>query len=147
MIIDASQAKAVNEQLVQTGKLASLGEMAAGIAHEINQPLNVIKLASLNLENILSSESSYTEPAQKRIKRIISQVDRAAKIIDQMRLYGREAKESSSEANLLVCIKDAVEMLSAEFKLESIDTELVLPEQLPFVKIQYLARNPSVIAR
>ena len=135
VIIDASQAKAVNEQLVQTGKLASLGEMAAGIAHEINQPLNVIKLASLNLENILSSESSYTEPVQKRIERIISQVDRAAKIIDQMRLYGREAKESSSEANPLVCIKDAVEMLSAEFKLESIDTELVLPERLPLVKI------------
>ena len=135
MIIDITESKIVNEQLLQSGKLASLGEMATGIAHEINQPLSVIKLAAQNLEHTLSTGPSYSEPVQKRIKRILSQVDRAAKIIDQMRMYGREAKEPTAVANPLVCINESLEMLSGEFKLAGILATTKLPETLPDINI------------
>ncbi|MEP4149305.1 MAG: ATP-binding protein [Halioglobus sp.] len=135
VLIDVSYAKTLNEQLVQSSKLASLGEMATGIAHEINQPLNVIKLAAHNLESILSSEDSNNEAVGKRIRRILAQVDRAASIVDQMRVYGREAKETSSEANPIVCLNEAVEMVSSELALENIHLTKHEPAHCPSVKI------------
>jgi C4-dicarboxylate-specific signal transduction histidine kinase len=88
--------------IAQTAKLVTLGEMTTGMAHELSQPLNVIKMAAQNA----LSEVAPTEPRPAgfrppmddselrpfvagKLGRIMAQVDRAASIIARMRVFGR----------------------------------------------------------
>ncbi len=91
-ITDIHDRRISAERLASTSRLITLGEMATGMAHEINQPLNTIRMAA---ENALLEIS---EPAQGEIEDsyiaeklgvVVSQTERAAKIIDHMRIFGR----------------------------------------------------------
>jgi len=89
--------------LIQSSKLITLGEMATGMAHELNQPLNVIKMAAqsalFEIEEcgITSPDANAAaaDPVKTvqflgaRLQRVVEQVDRAAAIIDHMRIFGR----------------------------------------------------------
>ncbi|MCL7743700.1 ATP-binding protein [Guyparkeria hydrothermalis] len=88
--LDITSVKEAERQLVQTSKMSVLGEMAAGVAHEINQPLNVIRLATQNLRRRISGESVDLEYYVGKLDRIAAQTRRAADIIDHMRIFGRK---------------------------------------------------------
>lgn len=90
---DITSQKALDSQLLQTAKLATLGEMSTGMAHELNQPLNIIRLATNNMTNSISKGRANDESMMNRLQRIDSAVDRAATIIDHMRAFGRVAGE------------------------------------------------------
>jgi C4-dicarboxylate-specific signal transduction histidine kinase len=78
-----------------SAKLALIGEMAAGLAHEINQPLNVIALASQNLVDMLATSCNAcqrfgnTEKINRKLEKIGRQIERAAKIINNLRIFSR----------------------------------------------------------
>jgi C4-dicarboxylate-specific signal transduction histidine kinase len=91
LVNDLTKQKAMDSQLLQTAKLATLGEMSTGMAHELNQPLNIIKLAANNMSNSLAKGRASSESMMSRIQRIDAAVDRAATIIDHMRAFGRVA--------------------------------------------------------
>lgn len=93
LVNDLTKQKAMDSQLLQTAKLATLGEMSTGMAHELNQPLNIIKLAANNMSNSLAKGRASSESMMSRIQRIDAAVDRAATIIDHMRAFGRVAGE------------------------------------------------------
>ncbi|MEQ8268694.1 MAG: ATP-binding protein [Parvibaculum sp.] len=78
-------------QLAQTAKMAALGQMSASISHELRQPLNTISLAVQNLEYLLEAPEFDEEAAAAKIKRVLSQVDRASEVIDRMRRFGRKS--------------------------------------------------------
>lgn len=92
-----------NAHIVQSSKLITLGEMATSMAHELNQPLNVIKMAGqsalFEIDETVSSGAAAGAGAvapphcllflESKLQRIIDQVDRAASIIDHMRIFGR----------------------------------------------------------
>jgi PAS domain S-box-containing protein len=84
------------QQLVQASKMSTLGEMATGMAHELNQPLNIIRLTLLNITNIMEKKPEKMDQVPAKLERINEQVDRAAKIIDHMRRFGRRAEMPSS---------------------------------------------------
>lgn len=100
---DDTQRMRSEAHIIQSSKLITLGEMATGMAHELNQPLNVIKMAAQSalfefediekLEGDSKIQSIVTGDAdifiQARLQRIVEQVDRAATIIDHMRIFGR----------------------------------------------------------
>jgi C4-dicarboxylate-specific signal transduction histidine kinase len=87
LVNDLTKQKAMDSQLLQTAKLATLGEMSTGMAHELNQPLNIIKLAANNMSNSLAKGRASSESMMSRIQRIDAAVDRAATIIDHMRAF------------------------------------------------------------
>jgi C4-dicarboxylate-specific signal transduction histidine kinase len=90
IISDITANKVSEAQVIQASKLATLGEMAAGMAHELNQPLNVIRLAAGNI--LRKAEKGILEPElmRQKLERISDQTERAAKIIDHMAIFGRE---------------------------------------------------------
>ncbi|MFO7581416.1 sensor histidine kinase [Guyparkeria sp.] len=88
--VDITSVKETERQLVQSSKMATLGEMTAGVAHEINQPLNVIRLATQNLLRRVNAESFDPEYYRGKLERVADQTRRAAGIIDHMRIFGRE---------------------------------------------------------
>jgi histidine kinase len=81
------------QQLIQAGKMVTLGEMATGVAHELNQPLSVIKTASSFFMKKIGRKEPIPEETQETLSREIDgHVDRATKIINHMRQFGRKAE-------------------------------------------------------
>ncbi len=84
---------AERNKALQSAKLATLGEMATGIAHEMNQPLAAISLAAQNLELVLEDEPIDVPYAQGKVERIQAQTERASRIVNQMRVFARQSYE------------------------------------------------------
>ena len=91
IIRDISQRKEMEKQLIHTERMAGLGEMATGIAHEINQPLNTI---SISLENMLHKIPRDNKNGNKylsdKISKIFESIYRIGKIIDHIRAFSRD---------------------------------------------------------
>ena len=123
-------------QLEQSTKLATLGEMAAGIAHELNQPLNAIKLTALNLLRIHgASKDKAVAQMPAKLEQIAAQVDRAATITDHMRQSARQAGEEEAVAVLSEVVANSYLLVESGFRLEDIEFRAELAADLPVCKI------------
>lgn len=78
------------QYLIQKSKLESLGELAAGIAHEINQPLGIMSLIFENLQSRFNAGKITKEYLDTKISSIIGNIDRIKEIIDHIRIFSRE---------------------------------------------------------
>ena len=88
--VDVTEEHALRRQLVQASKLATLGEMATGMAHEMNQPLAVIGTAAeALLERCAARGAPTAEQLRPKLERILRMAHRAAAIIEHMRVFGR----------------------------------------------------------
>ena len=118
---DITQQKQTSAQLVQASKLATLGEMSTGMAHELNQPLNVISLAVSNLRFTLSkSDEQGAGNALAKLERIDNAVKRAAGIIDHMRAYGRLSGEGLADISLPHVVDGVCKLMQEQLKLINI---------------------------
>ncbi len=119
-------------QLVQSAKLASLGEMATGITHELNQPLVVI---SLNAEmGIKLLELNKYEEIGGVLATIVQQVKRSAKIINHLKIFGRNPdsiKETPEDINQIV--QDSFILFNEQLRLRGIEVRFELTDNLPLL--------------
>ncbi|MEK7487123.1 MAG: ATP-binding protein [Planctomycetota bacterium] len=124
--------KLTQVQLIQSAKLASLGELATGIAHELNQPLATI---SMNAEMMLEFIQEATqEEFFQSYQLILQQVERSSQIIRHLRVFGREStleKCKLQEFNLL--IKNSLTLLKEQFRLRTIEIVFDLANPSPLV--------------
>lgn len=115
------------QQLVQASKMSTLGEMATGMAHELNQPLNIIRLTLINITTILERKPEKMDQVPAKLERINEQVERAAKIIDHMRRFGRRSvlpDDASSESfSPQAAVDSAAGLFKEQLGLESIRLE------------------------
>lgn len=122
------------QQIIQASKMATLGEMATGIAHELNQPLSVIKTASsFFIRKIEKNEPIPDAILQTLAKEIDSHVDRAARIISHMRQFGRKTEVRLEKVNLNDVVKKSFEMFSQQLRARGIDVEWHLTEMTPWI--------------
>ena len=120
------------QQLIQASKMATLGEMATGVAHELNQPLSVIKTASsFFLKKIRKKEPVTEDVLETLAAEMDSHVDRASKIIAHMREFGRQAEVKRSEVQVNEALLKALEIFSQQLKLRQINVVRDLAENLP----------------
>jgi len=129
---DITQRLMAEQHLIQTSKMATLGEMATGIAHELNQPLSVMKTAS----SFIIKKVRKNEPIEDRILRtmaeeIDSHVDRASAIINHLREFGRKSEVRKENVNINVALERALAMFLQQLKLREIQVEKDLTEDLP----------------
>lgn len=121
--------------LVQKSKLESIGELSAGLAHEINQPLGSI---SMGLENILFNVNNNgidTEYLRNKINILFRDVDRIKKIIEHVRLFSRD-QEKYIETKVCVndVINNALSMVSKQFADRNIVIDVNLPMESVYTK-------------
>ncbi len=122
------------QQLIQAGKMAMLGEMATGVAHELNQPLTVIKTASSFLnKKVITREKIDEETLGVLVKEIESYADRASKIINHMREFGRKSEVSGEKVNVNGPIEKALDFFGQQLRLRGIELRTDLDENLPSV--------------
>ncbi len=133
---DITKRLETEQQLIQASKMATLGEMATGVAHELNQPLSVIKTASsffmkkINKKERMADEILYTMAAE-----IDSHVDRASKIINHMRQFGRKSDMNLEEIQVNEVLKKTFEIFSQQLTLRGIEVAWNLEEKLPMVMV------------
>jgi signal transduction histidine kinase len=116
---------------IQADKLSSLGRMAAGIAHEINNPLAGILLYSSNLVKKVPE----TGPLKKGLEVIIHETIRCRGIIQDLLEFSREREPLKAPADLNEVINKALSILANEFRLNRISLEKHLSDNLPNVLI------------
>ena len=118
---------------MRTDRLRSLGEMAAGIAHELNQPLVGVRgLAEHILIGMERSWDLTEEKLRERLTLIVEQVDRMSHIIEHVRLFAREA--GKPELNLVQVndvVSSAMGLLNVQFRSRGLELECELTEKLP----------------
>ena len=111
---DITELKTSQAQLIQASKLATLGEMATGMAHELNQPLGVIRMASNNCIKRIQKGSLDAEYLVGKLQRMSDQTERAAQIIDHMRIFGRKADSTDHIFDVAQAIRNACKLMSPQ---------------------------------
>ncbi len=132
--VDITNSVETEQQLIQAGKMATLGEMATGVAHELNQPLSVIKTASGFIARKMGTDKEVDRAILKTLsEEIESHVDRASKITNHMRLFGRKSLFKKEDVNINDVLKRAFDIFSQQLKLREIQVVWELAEELPLI--------------
>ena len=131
---DITQRLETEQQLIQASKMATLGEMATGVAHELNQPLSVIKTASrFFMKKINKGQKIPDDVLLTMAQEIDSYVDRATKIINHMRQFGRPADITLEKVQVNETLKKALEILGQQLKVRGIEVIWDLEPDLPLI--------------
>jgi histidine kinase len=131
---DITKRLEAEQQLIQAGKMATLGEMATGVAHELNQPLSVIKTASsFFIKKIDKKEPVEEGTLSKMLRKIDSNVDRASRIIDHMRQFARKSEKDFEKVQVNEVLQRAFEIFSQQLKLRGIHVVWEIENDLPTI--------------
>lgn len=131
-MVDVTRRLQEESLLIQASKMATLGEMATGVAHELNQPLNVIKIGADFFQKMAARKEPIQPEKLLTIARNMSeQVDRASRIIDHLREFGRKSEFQMYPTDLNEAIKGAFTLLGQQLALREISVELNLQPDLP----------------
>jgi len=124
---DLSEMRRLQDELIQSSKMAAMGHLIAGVAHELNQPLTGIKgfaqAAFLDMGN--------TALMKEDLNNVIEQANRMDKIIRNVRLFTRKADFKMVPLDINEPLKDSLLLIRAQFKVHDVDFELLLAEDLP----------------
>jgi two-component system NtrC family sensor kinase len=115
------------QQLVQSAKLAAVGELAAGVAHEINNPLTCI----LGYAGLLLAETPPDSPAHRRLGLIESETNRARKIIHDLLHFARRREPRREPVHVQELVERALTLLQARLEQARVTVERAFDPALP----------------
>jgi signal transduction histidine kinase len=120
--------------IVHQASLSSLGELAAGIAHEINQPIQNISLSAEGIKFELNEENPDQRFLRQSVGEIFEDIVRVREIVDHIRVFSSGQKESVYERfSVSDCVSSAVSMISRQYQNHNIHLNLLLHQQVPDV--------------
>ena len=129
----ADLARGQEEQLVHSTRLAELGEMSAAVAHDLNQPLTGIRNFANNALYMMEEGAGSADEVRDNLRWITEQVERASRIIRQMRDMTRKSERQFAPLEVNRIIRESVEFLAPQLKLSGVKAELNLASDLPIV--------------
>ena len=122
--------KEAQEELLRTEKLASIGRFAAGVAHEVGNPLGAI----LGYTSILEEDGVSREEAKDYLKRIEREIERINRIVRELLSFARPSKLEIKDVAVNQVIENTLSLLSYQKSFKNIQTQLDLQPRLPFIK-------------
>ncbi|OQY01678.1 MAG: PAS domain-containing sensor histidine kinase [Desulfobacteraceae bacterium 4572_130] len=135
---DITESIEKDTQLIQAGKMATLGTMAAGMAHEINQPLNIIQICGdLILKMMKKGYKISDDELKDMVNDIITNVGRAAGVIKHVRDFARQSDRIVKKININDPINDVFKIFGHQLKAHEIEIELDLTFDIPKIRAEH----------
>ncbi len=122
--------KETQEQLIQAEKMSAIGQLAAGISHELNQPLTGIK----GFSQAILMDLDKDNPINEDLRKIIEQANRMDKIIQRIRLFARKSDFKIQEFDINQPIEDSFLLLNKQLSVHNVQVEKSLSKNLPRVQ-------------
>ena len=130
MIQDLSQVKKLEEDLRRSERLAALGKMAAGVAHELRNPLSSIKGLALVLQSRFTGENHDRETANI----LVQEVERLNRSISELLDYARPQKLQKNDVDINILLHKAVSLLAIDAESAGIEMVTDFPDNLPIIQ-------------
>ncbi len=125
---DAEQERArLQKQLRQADRLATIGQLAAGVAHELNEPLSSI----LGFAQLLKRDPALSESGTQDVEKIVTASLHAREIIKKLLLFARQTPTFKGPVDLNQVILGAIDLFKHQFEKEGIELSCVLCPQMP----------------
>ncbi len=133
LLSDITEKMAMQAEILQTRHMASLGELAAGVAHEINNPVTGI----INYGQILINE--YLDGSfEKEIgERIVKEGERIGRIVKTLLSYAHERRKEKRNVSVSAILEESLILIQAQIKKEGIDLRINLQDKLPDVLVNF----------
>jgi two-component system NtrC family sensor kinase len=133
----------LGEQLIRAGRLAEIGEMATGFAHEINNPLQIIKSEQALVEMVMADlkEHGALEPSgdleevEDSLAQIRQQVDRCAAITQAILKFGRKGEPADARIDLRAFVPEVIEMVAKKASVQGITISRSISSNTPAVSV------------
>jgi len=137
---------ALHGRLLQVSRMATIGEMAAGVAHELNQPLTAIANYAQACSRLLARPGADPAELRQALAEITAQATRAADIIRRLRALAGNQHSERAPASVNALVKEITDLLESETRLHGVPLSLELADGLPLVlvdagQIQHLVLN------
>lgn len=131
------QLKAAQKKLVQSDRLATLGQLAASVAHEINNPVSGVLNLSMLLERLMAS-GSFPAGREAEFRKYLSMISietaRVGRIVSDLLAFSRRSKPQRAPADLNKLVRMTIGLADHKLKLISAEVILDLQENLPLVE-------------
>lgn len=126
IVRDVTQERALQLHLTQTEKLAAIGEMLSGAAHELNNPLTTI----IGFSELLQ-DANVPDQVREDLQRIYRQAKRGSRIVQNLLTFARQSRLQMAEVDINALLEQTLEILETQLEDSAIEVILELDEQLP----------------
>jgi two-component system NtrC family sensor kinase len=133
ILTDVTEDRVRQEKLYLTDRLASIGEMAAGVAHELNNPLTSI----VGLSQILVMNEDLSSQYKEDVKDIHQEAQRAAAIVRNLLTFSRKHSPTKESTQINAVLLDVLKLRGYEHKVSNIEVRTELDDELPEVMADY----------
>jgi C4-dicarboxylate-specific signal transduction histidine kinase len=127
LIFARSSMEKTNKNMIQTEKLAALGRMAAGVAHEINNPL-------MGLKNCLHLLKIDPENSEDHLRLLKEGLDRIEVTVSSLLEGARKKTTADKEFDVNLCVRDVLNLLGHRLSTEKVITQIQLDDKVPQIK-------------
>lgn len=144
IILDRTYEKAMNSKMIESARLASIGELAAGVGHEINNPLAIIMGNTYVLKKVLSAKEFDCEKSQNIIGIIESAGERIRKIVSGLRVFARADENTRMRVLVNDVVREAQDLLGEILRKDGVDLEINIPNK-PMEIIASVSRLQQIL--
>ena len=133
-----SQLQLQQEQLSRVARLGSMGELAAAVAHELNQPLTAAGTYTRLVDDAISSGNNDRAMIAETAKKAVAQVERAAEVVRRLRALVRLDRSNRASWKVERAVKDTVELCQPDLDRHRVTIRSSIPNDLPSVTVDLL---------
>ncbi|MBN2381030.1 PAS domain S-box protein [candidate division WOR-3 bacterium] len=146
---DVTERKRMEQQLIRSSKLASIGVLAAGIAHQVNNPLAIMVLSTTALKDLLTQETTRNKDlckkASKYLETLNSQIERTRKVVSDLLAFTQEKPSMTKPTDINSIVKESIQFMSQHLSKETLSLKLDLCEDLPKASVDPVAVQQVIV--